>query len=76
MKKFNLRVYGLILNEKEEILLMDECRNGVAFTKFPGGGLEFGEGTKDCLVRELKEELLSDFEIGDLFYVNDFFVVL
>ncbi len=73
MKRFNLRVYALIVNDANQILLMDECRSGYAFTKFPGGGLEFGEGLKDGLRRELKEELFHDFEIGELFYVNDFF---
>ena len=34
--------------------------------------MEWGEGTKDCLKRELHEELGLTAEIGDLFYVNDF----
>ena len=42
-------------------------------TLFPGGGLEWGEGLKEGLVRELKEELGLDAEIGELIYVNDFF---
>lgn len=70
---FNLRVYGIIINSKDEVLVSDECRYGKAFTKFPGGGLEWGEGQKDALVRELKEEMNMDAEIGELFYVNDFF---
>lgn len=68
----NIRVYGIIINDKNQVLLSDELRFGNAFTKFPGGGLEWGEGTKECLQRELKEELNLDAEIGDLFYVNDF----
>lgn len=70
---FNIRVYGVLQNSKEEILLSDECRNGYAFTKFPGGGLEWGEGIKDCLVREFKEELGINIQVGDLFYLTDFF---
>lgn len=72
-KRFNFRVYGIIQNEKGEILISDECRNGNSFTKFPGGGLEWGEGLSGCLVRELKEEMGIDAEIGQLFYVNDFY---
>ena len=68
----NIRVYAIIINDKNQVLLSDELRFGRAFTKFPGGGLEWGEGTKDCLKRELKEELNLEVEIGDLFYVNDF----
>jgi hypothetical protein len=35
MAGFNLRVYGLVINEQEEILLSDERRGGISFTKFP-----------------------------------------
>lgn len=70
---FNIRVYGILQNSKGEILLSDECRNGYAFTKFPGGGLEWGEGIKECLIREFKEELHIDVQVGQLFYLTDFF---
>jgi len=73
MNRHVIRVYGIIVNEKGEILLSDERRFGQSFTKFPGGGLEWGEGLKDGLARELKEELGLDAEIGGLVYVNDFF---
>ncbi len=73
MKQFNVRVYGLLINSKKEILVSDERRNGFSFTKFPGGGLEFGEGVVDALIREFSEELAIDVSIGELFYVNDFF---
>ena len=72
-KRYNLRVYGIIMNAKGDVLVADERRNGVSFTKFPGGGLEWGEGLADCLKRELHEELGIEAEIGELFYVNDFF---
>jgi len=72
MNTTNIRVYGIIINDQNQVLLSDELGHGIAFTKFPGGGLEWGEGTKDCLKRELQEELGLSAEIGDLFYVNDF----
>jgi ADP-ribose pyrophosphatase YjhB (NUDIX family) len=68
-----VRVYGLVLNDLNEVLVSDEKQGSWVFTKFPGGGLEFGEGTNDCLKRELLEELNIDATIGELFYVNDFF---
>lgn len=72
MKRFNLRVYGLCLNDRQEILLSTEKRFGRSFIKFPGGGLEFGEGLKEALAREFVEELGLEVTVGDLFYVNDF----
>ena len=73
MPKFNIRVYGILINEKKQVLVADEYVRGGLYTKFPGGGLEFGEGTRDCLKRELKEELGIDAEIGDHIYTTDFF---
>ncbi len=71
MKAFNLRVYGLLI-EDNQILVSDECRNGFSFTKFPGGGIEFGEGVYDALIREFNEELGIEIQVDALFYVNEF----
>jgi ADP-ribose pyrophosphatase YjhB (NUDIX family) len=46
---------------------------GGYYTKFPGGGLEFGEGTRDCLKREFKEEMDLDVRVGDHIYTTDYF---
>ncbi|MBI1779855.1 MAG: NUDIX domain-containing protein, partial [Sphingobacteriales bacterium] len=37
------------------------------------GGLEFGEGTRDCLKREFKEEMSLEVEVGDHIYTTDYF---
>jgi len=69
---FTIRVYGLLL-EGGRVLVSDEVIRGRRITKFPGGGLEFGEGLKDCLVREIREELgLEAFDLAH-FYTTDFF---
>lgn len=73
MKIFNVRVYGLLLDEGR-VLVSDELIKGHKITKFPGGGLEFGEGTIDCVIREFKEELNLKIEVVDHFYTTDFFV--
>ena len=74
MNNFNIRVYGLLINDKNQILISDERRNDFSFTKFPGGGLEFGEGTIDCLKREFIEEMNLEIEVLSHFYTTDFFV--
>lgn len=70
---FNLRVYGILINEKKQVLVSDEFIRGNYYTKFPGGGLEFGEGTKDCLQREFKEEMDLKVEVGEHIYTTDYF---
>lgn len=74
MFKFNVRVYGLLINENNEILLSDEEEYGFRFIKFPGGGLEYGEGLADALRREFLEECNVDIEIQEHFYTTDFFI--
>ena len=72
--QYTIRVYAILHNEEDEVLLMQESYRGITFTKFPGGGLEWGEGTKDCIKRELKEELgLKNIKL-EQFYTTDFFV--
>ena len=74
MYKFNVRVYGLLINEKNQILLSDEEEFGVRFSKFPGGGLEYGEGLIDALKREFIEECELEVEVTEHFYTTDFFI--
>jgi ADP-ribose pyrophosphatase YjhB (NUDIX family) len=74
MAGFTIRVYGLIVNDNNEILLSKEYYKGINFTKFPGGGLEFGEGTREALKREIQEELKLDCVVGEHVYTSDFFV--
>ena len=74
MALFNVRVYGLLINERDEILISDEQEYGMRFTKFPGGGLELGEGLIDGLKREFLEECNAEIEVLNHFYTTDFFV--
>ena len=70
---FNVRVYGILLGPNKEVLVSDEFIRGEYFTKYPGGGLEFGEGTRDCLKREFMEEMQLNVEVGEHIYTTDFF---
>jgi 8-oxo-dGTP diphosphatase len=71
---FNVRVYGLFINVNNQVLLSDEEVHGKRFTKFPGGGLEYGEGLIDALKREFLEECNLAVDIISHFYTTDFFV--
>lgn len=70
---FNIRVYGILLNEQKQVLVSDEFIRGGYYTKFCGGGLEKGEGTHDCLKREFIEEMNLAVEIVDHLYTTDFY---
>jgi 8-oxo-dGTP diphosphatase len=71
---FIIRVYGLVINGDNEVLVSDEFRMNMKMTKFPGGGLHYGEGTLDCLKREFAEECQGQ-EIENIrhFYTTDYF---
>jgi len=72
-KPFNVRIYGLLIHNRR-LMILEEPFMGEIVEKFPGGGLEFGEGTRDCLKREFKEELNLDIRVGEHFYTQDFFL--
>lgn len=69
---FNVRVYGVLI-QNNKILVTDERIAGRQITKLPGGGLEFGEGPKDCICREFLEESGVEVEVVKHLYTTDFF---
>jgi ADP-ribose pyrophosphatase YjhB (NUDIX family) len=75
MALFNVRVYGILIDDQNRLLVSDEFIRGDYFTKLPGGGLEFGEGTRDCLVREYMEETGIEVSIKSHLYTTDFFQI-
>jgi ADP-ribose pyrophosphatase YjhB (NUDIX family) len=75
MALFNVRVYGLLLDAQNRLLVSDEYIRGEFFTKLPGGGLEFGEGTRDGLAREFIEETGIKVTVGAHLYTTDFFQI-
>jgi 8-oxo-dGTP pyrophosphatase MutT (NUDIX family) len=71
-EKFNVRVYGILLHE-DKLLINEELIRGNVIIKFPGGGLDLGEGTREGLAREWKEELNLDIDVLEHFYTTDFY---
>ena len=73
VSKFNVRVYGIWIKEGK-ILVSNENINGFKMLKLPGGGLEYGEGTRECLIREFMEELNVTVKIEQLLHVTENFI--
>lgn len=71
--KFNIRVYGVVIHE-EKVLLVHEKIRDFSFTKFPGGGVELGEGIVDALRREFREELNTEIAEYRHLYTTESFV--
>lgn len=72
--KFTVRVYGILINDNNEVLLADEIIRGRHITKFPGGGMEFGEGPHECVLREFREETGQEVSVVNHFYTTDFYI--
>ncbi len=62
--KITVGVFGIITNEKDEILLCH--RNDYDLWNLPGGGLEEDETPWECIVRETKEETGLNVKISHL----------
>lgn len=75
MVLFNVRVYGILIDAQDRLLVSDEFIRGSYITKLPGGGLEIGEGTRDGLAREFMEEADLEVRVGEHFYTTDFFQI-
>ncbi|WP_326983494.1 NUDIX domain-containing protein [Chryseobacterium sp. MYb264] len=72
--KINIRVYACAVKDRKVLTLFEEYA-GEALMKFPGGGLEFGEGLLECLHREFDEELNVKIHIVEHLYTQDHFLV-
>lgn len=70
--RFNIRVYGIWVHNGN-LLVNEETIRGKKVIKFPGGGLDLGEGIIDCLKREWMEELNLAIEVTEHFYTTDFY---
>ncbi len=72
--KINVRVYACAVKDQKVLTLFEEYA-GENLIKFPGGGLELGEGLIDCLHREFDEELNVKIEVVEHLYTQEDFLV-
>ncbi len=70
INQFIPRVYAVIIHEHKILISKEEFR-GKQVTKFPGGGIELGEGVFDALKREIKEELNCEVTNHQIFHIPD-----
>lgn len=75
MSKRTVRVYGFLEDAQGRVLVSAERFRGKPLVKYPGGGVEWGEGIREALVREFQEELQLDIEVGELVFFNEFPVI-
>lgn len=72
---FDLTVKAVIINNFGEVLVLKRSKDSETGSQkydLPGGRLGNGENIKDCLIREIQEELGIEVEIGELIYAFDF----
>ena len=58
---------GIVINDKDEILMVKTYRSGWVF---PGGQVEVGENVIDAVKREIMEEAGVDAEVGEVFCIS------
>jgi|SRR5699024_5498497 len=71
--RFNLRTYGILIRD-QKVLVSEEQYEGHHLVKFPGGGVEYGEGLHEALIREWDEEVQIQIEVGSLLYLTEDFI--
>jgi len=69
-KKTLIKVRAIILHDEK--LLAVKHPHDTSFAALPGGHLEWDEDLKECLSREMIEELGVKPEIGRMLYVNKY----
>ena len=61
-----------IISQNEHILFIRKQDQNGFYYLLPGGGQEHGESMKDAIIRECKEEVMVDVEVGEVCFVRDY----
>ena len=65
-----IRVAGILI-EDNKILLIQHHKNNKKYWLIPGGGNDWGETTKEALIREYKEETNMDIEVDEFLFFSE-----
>jgi len=69
--ELSIRVRGVIVQDGAVMMDRTHHADRDRFYWLPGGGLEPGETSAQCLARELMEEAALEIEVGRLLYVSE-----
>jgi mutator protein MutT len=75
MQKKTTHVTAALIFDSQNHILISRRPPGThlaGFWEFPGGTLESGETAQQALLREIKEELALDIEVGQLYFQDVF----
>ena len=65
-----IRVAGILI-EDDKILLIQHNKNNKKYWLIHGGGNEWGETSKEALIREYKEETNLDVEVDEVLFISE-----
>lgn len=71
LQRPNFRVSVILINDKEEILLVQHKKGSRYYWVLPGGRIEYGEDFAACAVRELKEETNLDIKFKGVVFLSE-----
>ncbi|GHA60014.1 NUDIX domain-containing protein [Pontibacter akesuensis] len=72
-EQLRVRVCGICIEDNKLLLVRHgKTVDNEAFWAPPGGGLQFGESMRACLVRELQEEAGVQVQVKRFLFVNEF----
>ena len=64
--RFSVGAVGVVFNDVDQVLLVEHIFHPYSPWGLPGGWVERGENPRDAVVRELREELELEVEVGSV----------